>query len=70
MIVKIQQSLFTLGGARRMLVYDQFRQYHQELPLTQQVSDLLGGAPKGYFHAELLPSGELQFCGRAPDQNW
>lgn len=69
MIVKIQRSLFSSAGGGAMLIYNQDRSVMMQRPLTAQVSALLGGAPKGYFHVK-IKGGSLKILSRAPDQSW
>lgn len=69
MIVKIQRSLFSSGGAT-MLIYNQSRSVYIQQPLDPVVEKLLCGRPKGYFEASLQPDGGLELLGHAEEQNW
>ena len=70
MIVKVQRSITTSFGEAQMLIYDQFREYEYQGPMTDQVAKVFrDGEWKAFVYAE-LSGDELVLKEGAPWQNW
>jgi len=54
-IIKIQRSLASNKAEQSMLIYDEFREFEYEGPLTGDVARLMGDKPKIYAEAMLVP---------------
>ena len=70
MIVKVQVSLATTLDNQRVLMYNEDRSAQYECDVDQTIVDLMNGRLKAFFHAELLPDGELTIHKDAPWQDW
>lgn len=68
MIVKVQLSQHSSVGSR-VLIYDKRRTVQYEGPATPDVVELMDGAPKKFFHAE-LKDGLVHLDAEATWQNW
>lgn len=69
LVVKIQRSLYSDEG-EMMLIYDEKRTVYGKLPLSKEVSHMLGNDLKGYFNAHLRRDGKLIIGRRVKNQNW
>ncbi len=70
MIVKIQRPLMCFGvGEPKVLVYDKSRQNECQIPMTDELSELMGDLPKIY--AKVKIQGKLiEITDVVPDQDW
>lgn len=72
MIVKVQVPLAKFGfGEPEALIYNKDKSVLMQIPLTEQIQQLMGKDFKRYYHVKVDPnSSELTFGNRAPAQNW
>lgn len=68
-IVKVQRSLAGNVGYESMLIYNEDRTKMYEGEITQDVKNLLGRRPKGYFNAKMV-GDKIMIIGEVKAQNW
>ena len=69
MIVKVQVSLFSTDGTKRMLIYNEDRSTFFEGDLTQEVRKAMDGQPKAYFEAKLIDT-KVNLIKKVAPQDW
>lgn len=70
-IVKVQQSIVSSDGIKRVLVYDEDRQNHYEGPIPKEIEETLAGRLKAYFYADVpIRPGFVTLLEEAPEQSW
>lgn len=72
MIVKVQRSQFSSDGIRRILIYDETREYQYETEDPNEISEIetaMHGAQKAFFHTELIDN-EFHLSHLAEWQEW
>lgn len=70
MIIKLQISQFSSDSTKRMLAYDETRDYSFESNATKEVLALMKGRPKAFFYATLDKELKFVIGEEAPWQNW
>jgi hypothetical protein len=68
-IVKVQASLNTSHDQQQCLIYNQARTLMQEMPMSPELLDAMGGHDKEFFHAS-FNDGELTIKELAEWQTW
>lgn len=69
-IVKVQVSIFSTDGERRVLIYNEDGSIHEEFPLTADLEREMGKSLKRYFYAHVSKKKKLVLDGAAPRQAW
>lgn len=69
-IVKVQMPLVSTEKHPRALVHNQDRSVLFQTPITDPLRARMRGKAKGYFHATIEPSGDIEISDPAPDQSW
>jgi hypothetical protein len=65
-IYKIQMAF----NNNDMLIYDKYRRYMLQGPVTDEIKDILAGEMKIYVNGYVMPGGILQVTSRVPEQDW
>lgn len=69
MIVKVQMSLASSDGVRRVLIYDRTRRFSYEGGVNEDVVEMMGGRAKAYFEAGIR-NGNLEIGDEVEAQSW
>lgn len=74
-VVKVQLPLFASpGGMNDVLVYNEDRTVSQVFRLSDrdvgELREIMGGEPRGYFHAHTGDTQMLELDSAAPEQDW
>ncbi|MBX3203212.1 MAG: hypothetical protein KF894_34125 [Labilithrix sp.] len=69
MIVKVQMSLASGDGIRRVLIYDRPRRFQYEGGVNDDVVEMMGDRAKAYFEAGIR-DGNLELGPEVEAQSW
>lgn len=71
MIVKLQRPLASNEPISTVLIYNQDRTHQWVVPWSlDDLNELLGSDPKGYFELEVDENDNFVLGGRVEDQPW
>lgn len=60
MIFKLQQSIQTSDGIRKMLIYNEDKSIYYEAPITDEIRELMGDNLKIFVKGRLQKSGNIR----------
>ncbi len=70
-IFKVQRPMSQSSGLEELaLVYNKSRSQYGQLPMTQELKDLMGKDYKIYVTGKIAKDGTLQIKEKAPSQRW
>ena len=70
-IFKIQRSIATSeSSGEQVLIYDKYRQYEGQFPITPELTKLMGNNLKIYVEGKVQADGQLRIIRKTKDKEW